>query len=92
MHRSTPKIRIVSKTIPPLSFGVHFLPGTQIPDILTAVLGSAANKSIAWRHPSRPASDLSDGSPVWFKMIVVSGKSQAKSTASPKCHQGVCKS
>ena len=32
------------------------------------------------------------GSPVWLRMIDVSGKSRARRAASARCHQGVCRS
>ena len=82
MHLSKPNILIVSKIMSLLRSIVHFLLGTQIPDIFTAVFGSFANSSRCVFQSSKPFFDLSAGSPVWFKIIGVSGKSRANLEAS----------
>ena len=64
MHRSVPKILIVCRTISPFRSTVHFRPGTPMPEILTAVFGCAAKRSIASRHRASPSSVRFEGRPV----------------------------
>ena len=92
IHLWYPKILIASRIILLLSLTVHCLPGTQMPDILIAVLGCSAKFTKLAFQLLRPSFDLSAGRPVWFKIIIVSGKSFANFVASSKCHQGVWRS
>ena len=63
-----------------------------MPEIFAATLGACARPAICFFQASMPSRLRSAGRPEWSRMIWVSGKLRARSTASCRCHQGVWRS
>ena len=92
MMRSGPNMASTSEMIQPLLSTVHGTSFRPMPDTFTITFSHSARAAMCLCQPASPSCERWAGRPVWLRMMVVSGKSQARETASGRFHHGVCKS